>query len=56
MIGVGLNSRSDSWVPTHGATSVPSMLAFKVICVVAAVDHRSFDRSLFVVDQDGTPA
>ena len=28
MIGVVLDSPSDSWVPTHGATSVPSMPAF----------------------------
>ena len=28
MIGVTLDSPSDSWVPTHGATSVPSMPAF----------------------------
>ena len=28
MIGVTLDSPSDSWVPTHGATSVPSMPTF----------------------------
>ena len=28
MIGVGLDSPSDSPVPIHGATSVPSMPAF----------------------------
>ena len=28
MIGVALDSLSDSWVSNHGATSVPSMPAF----------------------------
>ena len=28
MIGVTIDSPSDSFVPTHGATSVPSMPAF----------------------------
>ena len=28
MIGVALDSPRDSWVPTHGATSVLSMPAF----------------------------